>query len=380
MSSIQTFLILSQMDETRRHKKIVTKVGTTLHSRTKVADAVKIILDSAACFGITTPLVGIGSLSAIDTPPSSPVPIRSGPTLLVFSAFDEVSLRSSINETIQYIKRHPTRLTDIAYTLSYRRRHLPVKAFCIINDTTMLTPIEAVSSIKSFSAAKLQGKGPAFVFTGQGAQWPRMGIELLKSSHEFRADVKTMEMVLQTRIPINDRPRWSITGELTKGRSSSRLADVGIAQPVCTALQIALVLHLKRHGITPATVAGHSSGEIAAAFAAGVLTMDEAIIVAYYRGWVVSRQNEEIQRRGCMAAVGLGREEVRTFLRSTNDVVLACENSQSSITLSGDSTGVMGVLDQIKAVHPNVFIRLLTVDTAYHSREYSYQPSSTCGD
>lgn len=244
----------------------------------------------------------------------------------------------------------------------------------------MLTHIEPVYSIKSFSSAELRGTGPAFVFTGQGAQWPRMGVELLKTSHEFRADVKAMENILQTRIPMNDRPRWSITGELTKRGSSSRLADAGIAQPICTALQLALVRHLKRHGVTPSTVVGHSSGEIAAAFAAGVLTMDEAIIVAYYRGWVVSQRNKELQPRGCMAAVGLGKAEVHTFLHSRTDVNLACENSNNSITLSGDYPGVLGVLDQIKAVYPNVFVRLLTVDTAYHSREYSIHSSYTRGD
>lgn len=196
-----------------------------------------------------------------------------------------------------------------------------------------------------------------------------MGIEMLKSSPEFRADIKTMETTLHTKIPIHDRPRWTITGELTKGCSSSRLSDAGLAQPICTALQIALVRHLERHGVTPSTVVGHSSGEIAAAFAAGVLTMDEAIIVAYYRGRVVSRRNQETQQRGSMAAVGLGRAEVSRFLQSRTDIVLACENSDKSVTLSGNSDAVLDVLDQIKATDQNVFVRLLTVDTAYHSRK-----------
>ncbi|KAJ4419135.1 Mycolipanoate synthase [Gnomoniopsis sp. IMI 355080] len=289
------------------------------------------------------------------------------------STFNEKSLKESITSTIQYLKRHPLRLQHVAYTLLYRRRRLPLRAFLVIKDVAAwmeLDIAETLPAIRCLPAAHNQV--PIFVFTGQGAQWPRMGAELLKEVPAFRADIRAMEAALQSKLPASHRPRWSIAGEIMKSGASSRLADAAIAQPVCTAVQVALVRHLQRHGVSPSGgVVGHSSGEIAAAFAAGVLTMTEAIVVAYYRGWVISQQNSEQlrERRGGMAAVGLGKHQVGRFLASRPGVVVACENSISSVTLSGDLIALESVLEEIKAAHQEVLVRLLKVDTAYHSRK-----------
>ncbi|WYZ42231.1 hypothetical protein EsH8_V_001126 [Colletotrichum jinshuiense] len=108
-------------------------------------------------------------------------------------------------------------------------------------------------------------------------------------------------------------------------------------------------------------VVGHSSGEIAAAYAAGVLTMKEAIIVAYYRGYTAKKMG----KLGAMAAVGLGRDQVIKFL--TDKVNVACENSMCSVTLSGDVDALEVVCDAIKLAKPDTMIRVLEVDRAYHS-------------
>ena len=108
---------------------------------------------------------------------------------------------------------------------------------------------------------------------------------------------------------------------------------------------------------------GHSSGEIAAGYAAGALTMREAIIAAYLRGVAVMR----IAKSGAMAAVGLGRHETSSFLM--NGVQVACENSPRRVTISGDSEGIDHTIARIKAEHPHVLCKRLKVDTAYHSGE-----------
>lgn len=153
-----------------------------------------------------------------------------------------------------------------------------------------------------------------------------------------------------------------------KPNAASRLGEAEFAQPVCTALQVALVRHLSRHGVTPQAVVGHSSGEIAAAYAAGVLTMKEAIIVAYYRGYTAKKMG----KLGAMAAVGLGRDQVIKFL--TDKVNVACENSMCSVTLSGDIDALEVVCDAIKLAKPDTMIRVLEVDRAYHSRKYLIYP------
>ena len=115
-------------------------------------------------------------------------------------------------------------------------------------------------------------------------------------------------------------------------------------------------------GVVPVAVVGHSSGEIAAAYASGYLSMQEAIIIAYYRGHVTKQS-----LGGGMAAVGLGAHDLSEFL--VEGVVLACENSPNSSTISGDSSKVKEVADAIKQKLPDVFVRVLKVEMAYHSSE-----------
>lgn len=114
-------------------------------------------------------------------------------------------------------------------------------------------------------------------------------------------------------------------------------------------------------GIDPVAVVGHSSGEIAAAYASGYLTMDEAITIAYYRGYVADKQT----LAGAMAAVGMGSEELSQYL--TDGVVVACENSPESSTISGDLEKVNRFIDMLNETKPDVFSRALKVDVAYHS-------------
>lgn len=111
----------------------------------------------------------------------------------------------------------------------------------------------------------------------------------------------------------------------------------------------------------PAAVVGHSSGEIAAAYAAGAIGMKEALLVAFYRGVASAEQ----RRPGAMAAVGLGRDDVSDLL--VGNVTIACENSRSSVTISGDASEVDEVLDRVRQYRPQALARKLKVDRAYHS-------------
>lgn len=113
---------------------------------------------------------------------------------------------------------------------------------------------------------------------------------------------------------------------------------------------------------------GHSSGELAAAYAAGALSAKDAIIAAFYRGQVC----KTAKKSGGMAAVGLGRDDVRLHLLS--GVRVACENSGSSVTISGDLDVLDEVMSKIKDASPDVLCRKLQVKAAYHSRKCCYGP------
>ncbi|KAF4459108.1 KR domain-containing [Fusarium albosuccineum] len=263
------------------------------------------------------------------------------PQLLVFSANTADSLR----------RQSATNLTDISYTLGVRRQYLPHRLYAVVGKGI---------DFRAAPFTKAPSTKPALVmvFTGQGAQWPRMGTEMLQSNHVFRHSINCMEEALKS---LPEPPAWSIAEELAKPSTQSNLHKATISQPLCTALQIALVDSLAFIGVNPSTVVGHSSGEMAAAYAAGWLTAEEAIIAAYYRGIV----SGEVSKIGAMAAVGLSHEEASRFL--TAGVVVACENSPSSVTISGDKEQLEGVLDVIRQAKPDTFTRLLQVDKAYHS-------------
>lgn len=142
---------------------------------------------------------------------------------------------------------------------------------------------------------------------------------------------------------------------------TSRIGQAELSQPCCTAIQVALVDLLKLYGLRPDVVVGHSSGEIAAAYACGSLTADEAIAVAYYRGLVMLHATP-----GMMAAIGLGADQVEPHL--SLGVLVGCENSPESTTITGDREAVEEAMNRIKEAHPDILVRALHVDKAYHSR------------
>lgn len=109
---------------------------------------------------------------------------------------------------------------------------------------------------------------------------------------------------------------------------------------------------------------GHSTGEIAAAYASGALSLSAAITIAYYSGQAA----QHLAGEGAMAAVGLGRGDAETYLDGEDGIVVACENSPQNVTLSGDKAALEGVLAKIKADHPDRVARLLRVERAFHSQ------------
>ncbi|KAL9623833.1 MAG: hypothetical protein Q9160_001824 [Pyrenula sp. 1 TL-2023] len=297
-----------------------------------------VILDSTESFGIN---------SSINRESDSSDPCLQ---LLVFSANHPDSLKRSIANCEKFAMSHPHLLKDLAYTLGHRREHLPFRAFCVTDGTEALEA-SPVAKVKQTTQV-------AFIFTGQGAQWIGMGRQLLKDFVGFKNDMKAMDGAL-AELP--DPPSWTIEGELAKAEDASRVNEVEFSQPLCTALQIGLVNLLRSWGISPTGVVGHSSGEIAAAYTANAITATAAIIIAYYRGQVTKTQ----KRNGGMLAVGMSQKAVTPYL--IEGVAVACVNSPDSVTLSGDEGSINKIAGSIRDKQPDVLLRRLKVEIAYHS-------------
>jgi acyl transferase domain-containing protein len=205
-----------------------------------------------------------------------------------------------------------------------------------------------------------------------------MGRELVRTNPLFRESIKALDVHLSEGLG-DAAPSWKIEQELTKPARTSRVDDAAFSQPLCTAIQIALVDTYAAIGITPTAVVGHSSGEVAAAYAAGALTARDAICVAFNRGAIAKQQN----KRGGMAAVGLSWEEAEKYLVPGTSV--ACDNSHDSVTLSGDAEQLQDVVSAIKEEKPTVPATVLKVEKAYHSHHMAevgnnyYEAMKLCG-
>ncbi|KAK2601916.1 hypothetical protein QQS21_004507 [Conoideocrella luteorostrata] len=292
-------------------------------------------------------------------------PVRSVqpfPLLLPISTASEPSLKRRVEDLQQYIKCRPESLCDVAYTLGLKRAHLRHRTFCIARPGggSELN----VESFRKTSGKSVNDITAAFVFTGQGANWAGMGKSLVQSSATFLNDIRAMDHALQQ---LTHPPSWTIEASLRcSGESMNEtFSKAEFAQPLCTAIQVALVNFLATCGITPSAVIGHSSGEIAAAYTAGALTMSEAIICAYLRGFATKSQS----RSGGMAAVGMSKDAVMPYL--IDGVQLACENSPRSVTISGDLNAIDKTLEEISTKDPEIFTRKLNVNIAYHSDHMS---------
>ena len=273
------------------------------------------------------------------------------PRLLLISASTSMAVQTLSACYREYVREHPDSMSDLAYTLACRREHHQFRTFalCFERDQFQVMPV-----VKSSS----NPPRVTMLFSGQGAQWAQMGQELLENDSHFSQAVKAMDQILKS---LQHPPNWSVETELKKPSETSRVNQAEISQPLCTAIQIALVQVFHASGVRPSAVVGHSSGEIAAAYAAGAIGLEEAIIVAYYRGLVVKDQVV----KGSMAVIGLDSKSTSKFLKS--GVVIACENSPSSTTISGGKDILLSVLEEIRYHHEGILARELKVDVAYHS-------------
>ncbi|KAJ5206570.1 Acyl transferase/acyl hydrolase/lysophospholipase [Penicillium cf. griseofulvum] len=285
--------------------------------------------------------------------------------ILMVSGFDERTCAQQMQALGNYIldSDHEVDqeqfLDDLAFTVNERRSVFPWKT-AVVGNTTAGLATSLSQSVKSRSALRKPTIG--FVFTGQGAQWAGMGKELLRAYPAFKMSILSIDRHLK-----GIGSPFTVEEEITKPSQDSDLNHPSLSQTVCTALQIALVDLLKSWNIHPDSVTGHSSGEIAAAYAAGALSMNDAMSVAYYRGAVASQLLQDQPNKGTMMAVGMSAEEVQPYLDvfDSRQLVVACINSPSSVTISGDIVAIDELTQTLK--EQQVFHRRLEVGVAYHS-------------
>ncbi|GAM86518.1 hypothetical protein ANO11243_045320 [Dothideomycetidae sp. 11243] len=205
-------------------------------------------------------------------------------------------------------------------------------------------------------------------YAGQGAQYYNMGRELLDTWPEFTASLHRANKHLASI-----GCKFDVLTELQRDDKHSSVNEPRFGQTLSTAIQLALVNQLSALNVTPAAVAGHSSGEIAAAYAAGFISFEDAMTISYHRGRLVSDLLATLKETpGGMLAVGASSNTVEHYIAELRDdsskVKIACYNSPMSVTVSGDLGAIEKLSEILEAA--SVFNRVLrTNGAAYHSEQ-----------
>ncbi|KAF4339725.1 polyketide synthase [Fusarium beomiforme] len=294
---------------------------------------------------------------------------------LIISAETESSLSQTVKKYAEFIRAKPDiNLEDVAFVTQTRRSIFSKRVFFSGENRDKLLDFldSAVETSKTGAEIGIQAPGsssepPAIlgIFTGQGAQWASMGRTIIETSYQFRRSIQKCQDAL---CDIPEAPTWSLMDELTASGETSRIGEAAISQPLCTATQIAIVDILAASGVHFDAVVGHSSGEIAAVYAAGLLSATDAMRIAYYRGLYAKHASGPSGARGSMMAIGMGSEDATAFCdqeQFKGRISLAASNSPSSATISGDEDAILEAKEILE--EQKTFARLLKVDTAYHS-------------
>ncbi|MDR3636765.1 MAG: beta-ketoacyl synthase N-terminal-like domain-containing protein, partial [Isosphaeraceae bacterium] len=300
-----------------------------------------------------------------DDPPQDRGPARRA-MLLPLSARGPEALRAAARSFDEFLVNRPegVALDDVAASAALRRTHHDHRLAIVAHSEQELSMALREFAAGNTPAGTVEGRASgskprlAFVCSGQGPQWWAMGRELLREEPVFRDTVARCDAVVRRLGP------WTLLDALTADEAASRMNVTAIAQPCLFAIQVALAALWDSWGVQPEAVLGHSVGEVAAAYLAGVFDLDDAVRVIYHRG----RCMEQAPARGRMLAAAIAPGDALARISGYGDrVALAAINSPQSVTLSGDA----GPLEEIAAGldASGVFHRFLKVQYAFHSAQ-----------
>ncbi len=287
----------------------------------------------------------------------------TGKTLYMLSAAHRDSLRKLALEHADFLSATKLRLDDVAFSAFTRRSHythlLAVAGQSAKDVAERLRKFAGGEIDPETLATKIARKKKpklAFVFSGQGGQWVRMGQELMQRETVFRYTIEEIDELFR------ELAGWSLQEELRKDVGASRIDDTDVVQPAIMAIQIALFRLYEHYGVRPRAVVGHSIGEVAAAYAAGALTIEDAVQVIYHR----SQAQSQAAGKGGMLAVGLALEEASKLIAEhPGQVSIAAINGPEMLTLSGDEEPLRQIAQLLES--RGVFNRSVRVQVAYHS-------------
>jgi len=268
--------------------------------------------------------------------------------LLPISARSQASLHGQAQRLRDLVLGDPTLEPGaIARSLAFERTRFERRAVVIAADrdgmlsglTDLLEGRGSAHAVVGTGAVLTNAK-TAFVFPGQGTQWVGMARDLLMRDEDFRAEFLHCDKEFAALLG------WSLADRLT-GMTAADLVDFPVVQPLLFATMAALAASWRAAGVTPDAVVGHSQGEIAAAYCAGVLELGDAARIVVTR----SRLMSDIEEPGAMAMVGLPEEQLAARLADFDGrVSIAAVNVRRSTIVAGEQAAVNALLAELDRV------------------------------
>ncbi|WP_394849578.1 SDR family NAD(P)-dependent oxidoreductase [Pendulispora brunnea] len=267
---------------------------------------------------------------------------------VLLSGKSEGALREQASSLREFLAaRAHLSLVDVAYSLATTRSHFEHRAAAVVRDRDeLMVALEALErgdgTPKTVRAQSAGGRGKVvFVFPGQGSQWAEMARPLLESSRVFREQIEACERAFAPYVD------WSLVAVLQgAAERGASLERVDVVQPVLFSVMVSLAALWRSMGVEPHAVVGHSQGELAAAYVAGALSLEDAAKVVALR----SRLLTKISGKGAMAAVELGASELESYLAPFGErLSVAAINSPRGVTVAGEPEAIDALLAQLVA-------------------------------
>ncbi len=299
---------------------------------------------------------GAGDVAGVTARGTAAVVARAEVLPWVLSGHDDAALRAQASRLHEHVETHPElTAAEVGWTLATARTRLPRRAVVVTRSpggspgtggadrATLLARLAAVARGEPGAGIASGTAGPpgkvAFVFPGQGSQWPGMALELWRTAPAF---ARSIEACAEALAPFLD---WSLEDVLRDAPDAPPLEQVDVVQPVMFAMAVSLHALWRSYGVEPELVVGHSQGEVAAAYAAGALSLGDAARVAAMRG----RTAMALHGRGGMVSVLLDAESVQARIDRLEGLSIGVFNGPGSVAVTGELEPLAELLAGLQA-------------------------------
>ncbi|XP_056155823.1 uncharacterized protein pks1 [Lampris incognitus] len=283
--------------------------------------------------------------------------------VFVISAASEKSLISSIATTQQSICRGiSVDIQALAYTSACRRSHYKHKyrkAFL----TSSLSDLNCQLTCALNKRVEMTKSDTqlVFVFCGNGVAYRGMCKQLFREVPVFLEKVREVDTLFQNYKTI------SIMQKIVDDNDNYDHTMPDIVQPLLFAIQVGIASLLRHWGVKPDAVLGHSVGEVAAAHCSGLLSLEDAVKVIYFRSYLQSK----VTGGKMLVVSNMALAKVLEILPNfSGKICIAAFNSPQSCTLSGDADAIETIYKKLKTMFmdKNLFLHILDIPAAYHSQ------------